>query len=127
MMRDWRRPEPLAAGIRPQRHAMSMFDYYRPANALHCPICQRLLVESQGKDPNGLFVWVEGTAHPVDQMAGDDVALDPKARERFSLPRSFTIYSYDCPDHWPIDAVCRASDGVWNETAIRSWVARNGD
>ncbi len=99
---------------------MSMFDYYRPAGKPRCPICLRLLGEWQGKDgPNGLFVWVEGARYPVDQAVEDDARIDRAAQDRLVLPQTFIIYSYDCPEHQPVEAECRAPVGVWNETVVR--------
>jgi hypothetical protein len=99
---------------------MSMFDYYRPAGELHCPVCRRLLREWQGKDgPSFLFVWAEGTRFAVDQAMDEEVRLDREAREQFTLPPRFTIYSHDCPDHQPIDAACATVDGIWKETIVQ--------
>ena len=104
---------------------MSMFDHYRPAGELHCPVCRRLLRKWQGKDgPNGLFVWVEGTCFAVDQAMDEEVRLAREERERFALPPRFTIYSHDCPDHHPVDAVCIAVDGVWKETIVQPFKGR---
>jgi hypothetical protein len=97
-----------------------MFDYYRPAGEQRCPVCLRLLREWQGKDgPNGLFVWHEGTGFPVDQAVDDEIRVDREARNRLALPPRFTIYSYDCPEHQPVDAVCTAAGGVWTETVVQ--------
>ena len=97
---------------------MSMFDYYRPGPELRCPVCLRPLREWQGKDgPNALFVWVEGTAWPVDQMV-EDVRLTPEQRRGFALPSQFIIYSYDCPEHQPVEARGSVVDGVWSGTVL---------
>lgn len=102
------------------REAMSMFDYYRPAGEKRCPGCQRLLQEWQGKDgPNALFVWIEGRRAPVDQRVDGECKLSMAERERLFLPARFVIYSYDCLDHRPVEADCRAVDGVWASTELR--------
>jgi hypothetical protein len=99
---------------------MSLFDSYRPATQQRCPVCLRLVHKWQGKDgPNGLFVWREGLLSPVEQNAAKEACLDQSTRERLRLPARFVIYSYDCPDHQPIEADCRAPEGVWTETIIR--------
>ena len=99
---------------------MSMFDYYRPASEQRCPFCGRVLREWQGKDgPNGLFVWVQGALFPAEQRVDEDIRVAPSALERLRLPVRFVIYSYDCPDHQPIEAVGTAPEGVWVQTAIR--------
>ena len=98
---------------------MSMFDYYRPAHELRCPVCFRPLRDWQGKDgPNALFVWSEGHRAPLDQVVDEEVMLSTEQRERFTLPRSFVIYSYDCPEHQPVEAKCETSNGVWSRTDV---------
>jgi hypothetical protein len=102
--------------------AMSMFDYYRPASEQRCPVCTRILREWQGKDgPNGLFVWAEGCPFPVEQLVSDDVRIDQAGRERLRLPARFIIYSYDCPDHQPIEADCIAPNDIWVRTFVRPY------
>lgn len=99
---------------------MSMFDSYRPAYEQRCPVCSRVLRQWQGKDgPNGLFLWAEGTRSPVEQAVDEELQIDRGTRERLVLPARFVIYSYDCPEHHPIEAECRAPDGTWIETAVR--------
>src|SRR5262245_43684927 len=99
---------------------MSMFDWYYPATGRKCPVCGNLLREWQGKDgPNGLFEWKEGVRSPVGQVVDEDARIDRQARERLGLPDRFVIYSYDCPDHQPIEANCRASDGAWSDTEVQ--------
>jgi hypothetical protein len=101
---------------------MSMFDYFRPALEQYCPVCRRTLRDWQGKDgPNGLFVWAENSASPIDQLTPEEVRIDRSARERLRLPLRFVIYSYDCPDHQPIEADCHAPKGIWVETHIRPY------
>jgi Dehydratase family len=74
----------------------------------------------QGKyGPNGLFVWAEGVSHPVDHDVSEDVYVDEAAREKLALPAHFVIYSYDCSQHYPIEADCYASEGVWIRTTVR--------
>jgi hypothetical protein len=110
-------------GVRYDRlgeHNMSMFDWYKPATELRCPMCGNLLIEWQGKDgPCALFLWQEGVKYPVDQLAdAEEVRLSREERVRFTLPVQFTIYSYDCPDHHPIDAQCGTYEEVWSSTVI---------
>jgi hypothetical protein len=100
---------------------MAMFDYYRPAGEKRCPSCQRVLREWQGKDgPNGMFVWAEGLGAPVDHLVDEECQASIAERQRLVLPPKFIIYSYDCPDHKPVEAVCRAIDGVWSSTEMQS-------
>lgn len=100
-----------------------MFDYYEPASQLRCPICQRVLKEWQGKDgPCGLFIWAEGSAAPVGQAVSEDIRLDDADLQCKRLPSMFVIYSYDCPEHFPVEADCRADDGVWTLTKVRAYV-----
>ena len=40
-------------------------------------------------------------------------------RQRMLLPSRFVIYSYDCREHQPVEAECRADGGVWASTEIR--------
>jgi hypothetical protein len=101
---------------------MSLFDYYRPKSEQRCPVCARVLREWQGKDgPNGLFLWAEGAPFPVEQRVTEDERVEPAARERLRLPARFVIYSYDCPDHQPIEAEGLAPEGVWVETSVRPY------
>ena len=99
---------------------MGMFDYYRPAAQLLCPICRQPLVKWQGYDgPNGILVWVEGVSHPVDQDVSDDVRLEDVDREKLTLPVHCVIYSHDCSQHSPVEADCDAPEGVWTKTTSR--------
>jgi hypothetical protein len=108
-----------------EKHTMSLFDHYRPSAELRCPACHRVLREWQGKDgPNGMFVWEQGVRAPVDQAVDEELRLTPDALERVALPERFVIYSYDCPEHQPIEAECRAVDGAWVETNVRAPAAR---
>lgn len=101
---------------------MGLFDHYRPSADLRCPACQRPLRRWQGKDgPNGLLVWAEGAQSPVDQLADEEVRLEPDARAALRLPARFVIYSYDCPEHRPIEALGFASRGVWTQTTLQAF------
>ena len=96
---------------------MGMFDWYAPAAALRCPVCDHALQTWQGKDgPCALFVWHEGKSAPVEQRMDDESELSLVERQEMRLPVAFTIYSYDCPTHQPIDATCSTIDGVWLRT-----------
>ena len=102
---------------------MGMFDYYRPTGQRRCPVCRRSLLEWQGKDgPNGLLIWAEGNAAPVDQDVDEDLKVPIGERQAIRLPRKFEIYSFDCPEHQPIDADCECDDsGVWTRTVLRDF------
>jgi len=67
-----------------------------------------------------MFVWAEGLGAPVDQLVDEECQVPVPERRRLVLPAQFVIYSYDCPDHKPVEAVCRAIDGVWLSTEIQS-------
>jgi hypothetical protein len=98
---------------------MGMFDLYQPRERIRCPECSTDLVEWQGKDgPCGLFLWKEGHPAPISQDVDEEIRLTDAMREQLRLPRAFTIYSYDCPRHQPIDASCEAPDGVWVSTKV---------
>src|SRR2546428_349732 len=99
---------------------MGMFDWYRPCGPVYCPVDGRILDEWQGKDGTcALFLWQEGESCPVDQIVDEECRLDPEDRKRFTLPKRFVIYSYDCPDHYPIEADCFPEDSVWVRTVPR--------
>jgi hypothetical protein len=105
---------------------MGMFDWYEPAGEIRCPECGVVLTEWQGKEgPNGLFVWAQGRPTPIDQRVDDETKWSPEEMLRFRLPARFTIWSYDCELHQPIEADCRAPDGIWNETIVEPWKARS--
>ena len=106
---------------------MSMFDTYRPSGIRECPACGARLENWQGKDgPCALFIWVEGILGPVSQDIDDDEVEWPASdRGRFSLPDRFTIYSYDCVNHQPIEADCLCSDGVWSGTILRPFEGKH--
>jgi hypothetical protein len=102
-----------------------MFDSYRPATELRCPECDAPLRDWQGKDAaNGLFVWAEGSPHPIDQTVDDEIRIAEADRRRLRLPDHFVIHSYDCPRHQPILADCTSDDGVWNQTRVRPFATR---
>ncbi len=65
-----------------------------------------------------LFIWQEGVKHPVDHWVDAEVRLSASHLEAFTLPHTFTIYSYDCPVHHPIEANCTTIDGTWYSTEI---------
>src|SRR5262245_17977207 len=97
---------------------MGMFDYYEPRPAIACPRCGEVLSEWQGGDgPSALFVWQQGTRHPVDQRAGDSNLL-PHDWNKLELPRQFVIHAQCCHKLFGVDAVCAAPEGVWNETRL---------
>lgn len=98
---------------------MGMFDWYRPVEALRCPLDGHTLDEWQGKDgPCGLLVWTDGKKYATDDWVDETVRLSASDLERFTLPPTFTIYSCDCPMHWPILATCVTVDGIWCSTQI---------
>ena len=99
---------------------MGMFDTYLPADELRCPSDDHLLSDWQGKDgPCALLLWQEGAAHPVAHLVDEELRLPPEMWERFTLPIRFTIYSYDCPLHKPIVAICTMRDGIWASTELQ--------
>ena len=98
---------------------MGMFDWYQPTDDVKCPACGNKLRTWQGKEgPRALFVWRQGLAAPIAQEVDADARLDDRARERFRLPSRFNIYSFDCPDHHPIDAECACVEDVWTTTRV---------
>jgi len=104
---------------------MGMFDWYQPAGELNCPVCGQPLREWQGKDDAcALFIWREGVKHPVDQQVSDDIRWSDEELLQFALPPTFEIYSYDCPNHQPIDAVCTTEDETWSSTVIQPFKER---
>src|SRR5688572_2095513 len=99
---------------------MGFFDWYEPIPELACPVCRKPLHEWQGKDgPNGLFLWRQGRAAPVDQLIDeDDVKLCPEDISIRRLPPNFTIYSYDCGCPFPVEALCSVHNESWSSTEI---------
>src|ERR1051325_7071406 len=98
---------------------MSMFDYYEPSPELVCPVCKSPLGNWQGKEgPCALLVWRQGMKGPADQRADQDSKLSSEALRKCILPRTFELYSYDCPDHIVV-ASGTSKDGMWTSTVIR--------
>ena len=97
---------------------MGMFDWYKPAEDLQCPVCKVSLNKWQGKDgENALFLWSEGSAAPVDQPVEEEWKISEAARAQFRLPEEFEIYSYDCEKH-RVTAKCKTRSGTWCETEL---------
>jgi len=98
---------------------MGMFDLYEPSGELRCPIDGCPLLNWQGKDgPCALFVWRQGSLHPVAQNVDEEARLAIKERQQWTLPPEFTIQCFDCPDHLPILARCTAPQGIWTTTTL---------
>jgi hypothetical protein len=103
---------------------MSLFDWYEPtdSNMQSCPLCSSKLAEWQGKDgPCGQFVWRQGARLPVDQKVDDEVRLVSPEFDNLVLPASFEIYSYSCPNHFPILAMGYCEDGIWKSSALKEY------
>ncbi len=97
-----------------------MFDQYRPKPGISCPVCGASSLEWQSKDgPCALFVWVEGHAAPVEQMASDDCKLPPEERDAWRLPDRFEMFA-ECLCRTPLGAVGFAEEGVWTRTELLS-------
>lgn len=100
---------------------MGLFDWYQPAQELLCPVDGHPLRNWQGKDgPCLQFHWEEGEPHPIghdfDYSVGEGV---PRHYwHEFTLPKTFIIYSYDCPAHHPIEAQGSTQDGTWRSTVV---------
>ena len=109
---------------------MGMFDWYRPAGEVRCPVDGHPLEVWQGKDgPRLLLVWQEGIGHPVEHRVDEEVrftAAELADGWADTLPRVFVIYSYDCPRHQPIEARCTTRDGIWAATEVE-WPRTNGN
>jgi hypothetical protein len=101
---------------------MGMFDHYIPDPPLRCPVCGSALNDWQGKDgPNALFVWRQGVAAPIDQAIDDeDVRLEPHQLATFRLPENFLIYEYCCGRHFPLEADCRSTKGIWTHIELET-------
>ena len=98
---------------------MGLFDYYRPQPPLVCPACRAPLNEWQGYEgPCGLFVWEQGTAAPIDQLASPDVRLDPVDMKQVRLPASFHIRARCCSPQFAVEAVGGSREGVWDTTTV---------
>ena len=69
--------------------------------------------------PNGLMVWRQGVAAPIDQSIPDeDVRLEPEQLARFRLPEQFTIYTRCCSGRFWVEALCYASGETWSRTEL---------
>jgi hypothetical protein len=101
---------------------MSLFDYYQPVPCLHCPACGLPLEgEWQGKDSaRAMFVWQQGTAAPIAQRVDDDIRWSEGELSRFRLPPVFEIYTHCCGGQFPVQAECKAVDGVWSDTVVET-------
>ena len=98
---------------------MGLFDWYEPTPAVLCPVCGQTLEGWQGKDSeNGLFLWRQGHASPVDQLVDDDCRIDLTIRETLRLPQSFTIYTDGCACQRRIEAMCTCVGNVWSRTEL---------
>jgi hypothetical protein len=97
---------------------MGMFDYYNPKPQIACPVCETSNLEWQGKaGPCALFVWEQGQAAPVDQMASEDCRLPAEKRAGFRLPLRFEIYAQcACPTF--LNAVGFTEHGFWTQTEL---------
>ena len=97
-----------------------MFDWYKPAPPLNCPVCGKSLSEWQGKDSYCLlFVWQQGFAHPIEHKGdGEDFQVVESDLKNFTLPNQFGIYSYDCDCPYPVEAICRTEDEIWISTEL---------
>lgn len=113
---------PPGAAVLHSQVMMGMFDSYRPSRPLACPGCGLAIPRWQGKEgPCALFVWKEGTAWPIGQDVDDELQLPISDRQRKRLPKVFTIYSYDCPRHQPVKALCSTDNDVWMRTEVQPW------
>ena len=98
---------------------MGMFDYYRPSEELRCLECGEMLEIWQSKENDcALLIWEQGKRFPVDQQADDDCKLSAEDLKKFSLPKTFDIYCFDCERHKPIFAKCTVENGVWVNTKL---------
>ena len=98
---------------------MGMFDYYVPDPVLQCPVCGSDLREWQGKEgAKAQLIWRQGVAAPVSQRVDDEIAISRPEREKFRLPRQFSIYSYCCGNNLPVEAECQTTDGVWTTSCV---------
>src|ERR1043166_5990605 len=97
---------------------MGMFDYYRPKPDIRCSVCGATALDWQGKDgPCALFVWEQGQAAPVDQMASDDCKLPPERRAERRIPARFEFY-VQCRCPTSITAVGMTEQGVWTRSEL---------
>ncbi len=101
---------------------MGMFDWYFPAEELHCPIDDEPLTGWQGGDGRRALVeWHEGVKEPGDEwfVEGGGETLNSDQRARWTLPSTFRMYTF-CPRGHRVVAIGTAHDGVWNSTEIVS-------
>ena len=103
----------------PRDHVrVGMYDAYEPQPPISCPICGAPSLGWQGKDgPCALFLWRQGSRHPVDQQIDEDVRIDPASYGEFVLPPTFKIIGWCANDHL-FEATGRAPSGVWAETEL---------
>ncbi len=98
---------------------MGFFDWYEPRPDLHCPRCDSILQDWQGKDgPCGLFVWRQGEPHPVDQRVDSDVQLPAEKLLSLHLPPQFIIYTECNCSRTLVEVICTAEDGVWTTARL---------
>ena len=98
---------------------MGMFDWYRPRESLHCPVCGGVLTQWQGHAGTpSLFVWAEGTRSPVDQLVDDEIRVTPWPDPNWELPDNFLIRSHDCGCPHGVEAVGHVVKGVWVKTTL---------
>ena len=96
---------------------MGMFDWYKPAGTLRCPICEVELQGWQGKDgPRGLFVWQEGLKHPIKQELEEELRGEYEDVRTVTLPEDFLIYTDSCRHFMYAIGFCR--DDVWYKTEL---------
>lgn len=95
-----------------------MFDWYLPHPDLSCPVCGESNLEWQGKDgPQGMFVWEQGHAAPIDQVVDDECRISPERRAEKRLPARFEMYAKcRCPTF--LTAVGVTENGVWTTTEL---------
>ena len=102
--------------VNDRKDTMGMFDYFRPNPDIGCPVCGQTDLEWQGADgPCALFVWVQGQASPIDQIASDDSRIS--RRDSFRLPARFEIFA-DCRCPTSLAAVGVTKQGVWTQTEL---------
>ena len=99
---------------------MGMLDYFEPEPELHCPRCGLVLSGWQGHDgDNALFVWRQGSRHPIDQCIDEDYRLSAEELTRFTLPSKFTIETLcTCSTRFLIEATGTSTNGLWSESKL---------
>ena len=89
-----------------------MYDIFIPSEPIKIPERDIVINELQGKDgPNGLLVWKQGIATPIDQRVDEENRIKSEKRETFRLPDEFTIY--DIVEGEFFGFKCKCIDGVW--------------